>query len=394
MTGLDHSPFGARAVALYLTGLAAFTGLYLPQPILPLLADEFGLEAGRAALLISVTILGIALASPLLGVLADRFGRRNILLIGSLLLGAVSLGAALSPTFTLLLGFRLAQGLLLPSLLAVGIAYVSDALPVHTMRVVAGLYIAATVTGGMMGRVVSGTFADLVGWRYGFLLSAALYLLLVPLWARLRPLRPGSGESSLRGALAGTLGHFRNRQIVAGLLIGFFLFFAFQATFTYLPFRLSRPPFEFTSSLIGLTYITYSAGVLSSTVAGPLSRVSGLGATLAIGFGLTIAGNALTLAPGLPLVLAGLLVLCFGNFLVQGLAVGHVATSAESDRAGANALYLLLYYLGGSLGAYLPGFLFPLFGYAGVIACGIVALLAGSASVLLLPARNQPPAKP
>ena len=383
-TARRTSPFNGRAVALYLTGVAAFTGLYLPQPVLPLLAQEFGLEPSRVALLISATIFGIALASPLVGVLADRFGRRNILLAGSLLLGLVTLAAAFAPGFSPLLGLRFAQGLLLPTLLAVGLAYVSDALPAPTMRVVAGLYVAATVTGGMLGRVLAGSFADLVGWRYGFLLSAALYLALVPLWARFEPLRGGAEGTTMRSALAGTLGHLRDRRLVAGLLIGFFLFFAFQATFTYLPFRLDRPPFDFSSTLIGLTYVTYSAGVLSSTVAGWLSRKRGLVAALLLGFGLTIAGNGLTLFPQVPLIVGGLLVLCFGNFLVQGLAVGHVATAAESERAGANALYLLLYYLGGSLGAYLPGFLYPLLGYPGVIACGAVALFAGAACVGLL----------
>ena len=389
MTDRTDSPFGGRAVALYLTGFSAFIGLYLPQPVLPLLADEFGLEASRAALLISVTIFGIALASPLVGVLADRFGRRNLLLTGSLMLGVVTLGASAAPTFSLLIALRFAQGLLLPTLLAVGIAYVSDALPASKMRAVAGFYVAATVAGGMLGRVLSGTLADLIGWRYGFVLSALLYFLLVPLWARYRPLRKAAVAGSFRGALAGTLGHFRNRDILTGLSIGFFLFFAFQAVFTYLPFRLRSPPFEFTNTLIGLTYITYSAGILSSMIAGGFSQRVGLRTALAVGFVITIAGNLLTLIGTIPLLLGGLLILCLGNFLVHGLAVGHVATASPNDRAGANALYLLLYYLGGSLGAYLPGFLFPTFGFAGVIASGIVALSAGLASVLLLPSRGR-----
>ena len=384
MTSSSASPLDARAVALYLTGLAAFVGLYLPQPILPLLAADFGLDARRAALVISVTIFGIALASPLVGVLSDRFGRRNILMLGSLLLGVTSLGAALAPNFAVLVGFRFAQGLLLPTLFAVGIAYVSDSLPAETMRNVAGIYVACTVIGGMLGRVLAGSFADLVGWRYGFVLCAFLYLALVPLWGRFRPLRRPTSGPSLRGSLAGTLAHLKNRNLVAGLLIGFFLFFAFQATFTYLPFQLASPAFGFSSTLIGLTYITYSAGVLSSSAAAWLSRKTGLRLTLALGFMLALLGNGLTLSQGVPLLLTGLLVLCLGNFLVHGLAVGHVATTAPTDRAGANALYLLFYYLGGSLGAFLPGFIFPVLGFSGVVATGVVALLAGLASTFLL----------
>lgn len=391
MTGRTMaSPMSGRAIALYLTGLAAFVGLYLPQPILPLLARDYGVDAQRATLVISATILGIALASPVIGVFSDRFGRRRILVAGSLLLAISSAASAWAPTFLLLVGFRFVQGLLLPTLFAVGVAYVSESMPAETMRVVAGIYIAATVVGGMLGRVLAGTLADLIGWQYGFVLSALLYLALLPLWARL-PALPGTRATSTLGqALAGILGHLRNRSIVGGLLMGFFLFFAFQSTFNYLPFRLESPPFSFSNSLIALTYLTYSAGVFSSIFAGWFSRVTSLRTSLVVGYGLAIGGNILALAPGIVVLLAGLLILCFGNWLVQGLAVGYVATAAPNDRAGANALYLLLYYLGGTLGAFLPGFLFPILGFGGVVACSVLALAGGLASAALLVAPGRP----
>jgi YNFM family putative membrane transporter len=371
------SPLGARAVALYLTGFAAFVGLYLPQPILPLLARDFSVDARVASLVISATILGIALASPVIGVLSDRYGRKRLMLAGALALASASLASAWAPTFELLIAVRFAQGLLLPTLFAVGVAYVADSLPTRTMRVVAGIYVAATVVGGMTGRVLAGATADLVGWRFGFGLSALLFLALIPLWARLPSANRPAGERTLGQAVRGTLGHLGNRTVLAGLLVGFFLFFAFQATFTYLPFHLERPPFSLSATLIGLTYLTYTAGVVSSGLAGWLRQRVGLRPALMTGFCLAAAGNALTLAAGLLTLLAGLVVLCLGNWLVHGLALGYVATAAPNDRAGANALYLLLYYLGGSMGAYLPGFLFPTLGYGGVVSASIVALGAG-----------------
>ncbi|MEX2541762.1 MAG: MFS transporter [Trueperaceae bacterium] len=392
MSDSGASPTSGRAIALYLTGLAAFVGLYLPQPILPLLARDFGVDAQRATLVVSATILGIALASPVIGVLSDRFGRRRILVVGSLLLAVCTAASAWAPTFTLLVVFRFIQGLLLPTLFAVGVAYVSESMPAETMRVVAGVYVACTVVGGMLGRLLAGSLADLIGWRYGFVFSALLYLALLPLWARLPALPGVAVTSTLRRALTGMLGHLRNRAILGGLLMGFFLFFAFQSTFNYLPFRLESPPFSFSSSLIGITYLTYSAGVFSSIFAGWFSRLTSLRASLMVGYGLAIVGNLLALAPGLFVLIAGLLVLCFGNWLVQGLAVGFVATAAPNDRASANALYLLLYYFGGSLGAFLPGFLFPVLGFGGVVACSVLALAGGLASAALLVRRSGRPA--
>lgn len=382
-----------RAIALYLTGFAALVGLYLPQPILPQMAREFAVDAQRASLLVSVAIFGIAVASPVIGVLSDRFGRRRLLLLGASLLAVTSLASAMAPSFGPLVASRLLLGLALPTLLVVGVAYVSDALSSRAMRLVAGIYVAANVAGGMLGRVLAGALADHLDWRYAFLLSAVLYGALVPLWARV-PAPDGSAtRRTLRGALRGTLGHLGNPATAGGILVGFFLFFAFQATWTYLPFRLEGPPFRFSGTVIALTYLTYTAGVVSSSLAGPFRHRLGLRTGLVLGFGLTIAGNLLSLTTGLPLLLTALVVLCFGNWTVHGIALGYVATSTPTDRAGANALYLLFYYLGGSLGAYLPGFLFPHLGYGGVVGTSVVALSTGLViAVSLMGRRHLAPA--
>lgn len=384
------SLFDGRSVALYLTGFAALVGLYLPQPILPLLARDFGVDAQRASLLVSLAILGIALGSPVIGVLSDRFGRRRLLVLGSSLLTVVSAMCAWAPSFELLVAFRFLLGLVLPTLLVVGVASVSDALPAARMRTVTGLYVAANVLGGMVGRVLSGAFAEHLDWRYGFALSAVLYLILVPLWARLPAPSTLEPERTILGALRGTLGHLRNPATAGGIMVAFFLFFAFQATFTYLPFRLEAPPFLFSSTIVALVYLTYAAGMVSSSLAGWFRARLGLRTGLIVGFVLTIVGNALTLTFGVPLLVAGLLVLCFGNWMVHGLALGYVATVAPNDRAGANALYLLLYYFGGSLGAYLPGFIFATSGYGGVIGASVAALAAGMVVSARLSASRRP----
>lgn len=381
------TPFGRGAIALYLTGFVAFVGLYLPQPILPLLAQDFGVGVHSASLMITATIFGIALTAPLVGIVSDHFGRRSLLIGSSALLSLVTLGCAVAADFWLLLLLRFGQGLLLPGLFAVGVAYLADVLPAAVMGAVAGIYVAASVVGGMVGRVLAGALADTSGWRYGFVVAALLYALLLAVWWALPPLRAAVSRASGRSwaeTVRGTVAHLRNRSILAGLLVGFCLFFAFQATFTYLPFRLERPPFSFGSTLIGLSYLTYTSGVIGSGVAGWFRRRAGLRTALFVGFALAIAGNLLALAPALSVLLPGLLVLCFGNWLVQGLALGHVATAAQNDRAGANALYLTLYYLGGSLGAFAPGYLFAALGYGGVVASSVAALGLGMIGVALL----------
>lgn len=392
MTGPDgardpHSPWGARAVATYLTGFAALAALYLTQPILPQLGRVFGVDPRQAASTVSLAILGLGLASPVVGVLSDRFGRRRLLLGGAVALAAVTGACAVAPDLTTLNALRLAQGALLPTLMVVSVAYAADALPVSTMRTVAGIYVAATATGGMVGRLAAGAITDVASWRWAFAASAALFLALPFLWARLPPVARSGRGRGLADVVRGTARHLLDGAVVRGVLVGFFVFFAFQGTFTYLPFRLEAPPFSFGPAVIGASYLVFVAGIVSSSLAGRVSGRLGLRAALLIGFGLAALGNLLALTGSTLVLASGLLVLCFGNWLVHALALGHVATAAETDRAGANALYLLAYYLGGAAGAWAPGFVHQAVGFPGVIAGSVAALAIGAAIAGTLPAR-------
>ncbi len=331
------------AFALYLTGFAAFIGLYLPQPILPLLASEFQVDAKSSSLIISLTILSIGLASPFIGIFSDRFGRKRILMGASSLLALPMLACALSSSFSVLLALRFLQGLCLPGLFVVAVAYTSEALSKEKMARAAGIYVACTVVGGLLGRLLSGTLADFVSWRYGFVLSSFFYTLLIFLWSQQKEIVKEGANRTLQAALSGTLAHLKNKLLVAGLAVGFCLFFAFQSSFNYIPFKLKAEPFLLSSSFISFAYLSFIAGMISSSMAGRFRQRFSLRSSFMLGFSLAALGNLVTLSDQLSLIFLGLLLVCFGNWLVQGLAVGYIATATETDRAGANALYLLFF---------------------------------------------------
>jgi YNFM family putative membrane transporter len=63
-----------HALPLLAAAIAVFIAMYIPQPILPLLAAEFAVEPSRAGLLLSALVAGIALASPVVAPISDRWG--------------------------------------------------------------------------------------------------------------------------------------------------------------------------------------------------------------------------------------------------------------------------------------------------------------------------------
>jgi YNFM family putative membrane transporter len=72
---------GVQALVCALVA-AAVTNLYLTQPVLPVLAAEFGVHETIALRSISLVILGIALSNLPFGTLGDRYPIRPLILVG------------------------------------------------------------------------------------------------------------------------------------------------------------------------------------------------------------------------------------------------------------------------------------------------------------------------
>jgi YNFM family putative membrane transporter len=188
----------------------------------------------------------------------------------------------------------------------------------------------------------------------------------------------------MRAAWSEMLRHLRDPRLVGAYLVGGALFFAFIGIFTYLPFRLAAPPYLLPTGVISSVYLVYAAGVLSSRVAGRLSGRIAPRTLIAVGLAVEAAGMALTVAHPLALVVLGLVVLVVGTFIAQAVAPAFVNMTAETAKGGASALYLTSYYVGGTLGAALPGLAWQAAGWPGVVgACVAATAVAMLANALL-----------
>ncbi len=167
--------------ALLISQLAATTGFMFVMPFMPLYVEQLGVgSAGSAAawagLLNAATAVTMALTAPLWGKLADRFGPKSMLLratvAGAVVVGLM--GLATSPWH--LLWLRLLQGALTGTVAAATLL-ASETAPagregdrLGTLQTV--IFIAAAA-----GPFVGGIFADLVGIRASFAVTAGLLAL-------------------------------------------------------------------------------------------------------------------------------------------------------------------------------------------------------------------------
>jgi YNFM family putative membrane transporter len=366
---------GRDGAQLLVFGLvaAAFTNIYITQPVLPVLAREFGVDAAQASYSVSLTVLGIALANLPFGKLGDRYPLRPIILAGAAMVALAGLVCALTVDFDALLAARFAQGLFIPALTTCVAAYLANSQPVERLNVMMGAYVSATVVGGLGGRLLGGFLHPPLHWRYAFVSAAALVALAALAAARWLPnvdKRPHHEEGEI-----GYASLLANWAVLRLYGVAFGAFWVFSSLFNFLPFRLSQPPISASTSLITLLYATYLAGALLGPSAGRLANRHGSGRTMAFGALLLALSLALLLIPSLPVTVLALLLICAGFFTTHAAASGALNSRLTGSRGRGNALYVLFYYVGGAAGITAGGHAWRHGGWPAVLGLNAVVLV-------------------
>jgi YNFM family putative membrane transporter len=378
----------ARTTAVATAGFCAFVNLYSPQALLPALAREFGTGAAEISAIMTASALAIALTAPFTGAIADVLGRKRVITAAMLAVVVPMAGAAFAADVPALIAWRFLQGLLLPPIFAVAVAYIGDEWPPAEVAGVAGIYIAGSSVGGFCGRFMPGLLSDLIGWRGAFLALAGLSLLGAIVVALLLPREKGFVRSEGLGASARQmLRHLKNPQLLATFGIGFGVLFNFIAVFTYVSFHLAAPPYNFSSTLLGAIFVTYLVGTVVSPMTGRMmARLGRRHFTLAV-IAAWAFGALLMLAPPVAAIIVGLVFCAACGMLCQTIATGYVTTIAKEGRSSAVGLYVTSFYVGGSMGAFLPGLAWNSGGWPACIAM-VVAMLAAMAMIAALAYRG------
>jgi len=366
-------------------GFGAFVNMWCTQPILSVLAVS--LHASLAAINNTVTapLFATALIAPFSGALSDRFGRKIFISGAAFLLIIPTLLAATAGNVTILTDCRFIQGLLLPFIFTVTIAYIAGELPGPAATRLAGTYMSGTILGGFSGRIVSGFVTEFFGWRAAFfavgLLSLGAALLVLVLLPREKKFRPVAdwGQS-----LRSFPDHLSNPKLLANYLIGFGVLFSLVGLFTFLSFRLAGAPYHLGPAALGSIFAVYLGGVAISPVAGRLAVNRGRRVVMAGCFLLVITGLALTLLPNLPWMLLGLLLACCGIFAQQTIATGYTGLAARAAKSTAAGLYVTAYYIGGSCGGILPTPIWHSYGWPGCAAIIAIVQLVMLTTALML----------
>ena len=171
-------PWRRNLYVLWGIEFAAFTGLSLILPFIPLYVRELGVTdpAGVtrwSGLLLSGPFMVSFLVTPIWGALGDRYGQK-LMVVRALAGSALCYGGmALATSVESLFGWRLALGGV-SGFLAAGMALVSVTVPDGQRGYALGLLQSVIPAASLLGPLLGGVLADLIGYRPIFYVVGAL----------------------------------------------------------------------------------------------------------------------------------------------------------------------------------------------------------------------------
>ncbi|HHG3387121.1 TPA: MFS transporter [Vibrio parahaemolyticus] len=373
-------------LSLALGSFLVFSNLYLLQPMLPTFATLFSISETQVNWLFAASTLALSFSLVPMAVLSESIGRKPVMMLGLFSIPAISALMLLGDSFIFLVACRALIGIALAAFAAVAVAYMAEELDKHAFSMAIGTYIAANSLGGIAGRISGGLLAD------NFSVNVAIEVMMVVtligvicvhyLLPKQRNFTPSS--SSLRHQNRAIIGHFRNQRVWFAMLIGGLNFALFVNLYSVMGFRLVSAPHNVPVGLASLIFICYLGGTFSSRCAGHWSKRYSSILGMFLGAVVSMAGMWIAAFESLAAMLIGLLLISFGAFFTHTLAYGWVGQNATQAKATATALYLVHYYVGGSLGGFLLLYCWQHGGWSTVLLGGSVLYAVMFAAIAYL----------
>ena len=347
-------------VSVVYIAIITLSSVYIPQPILPLLALEFNTTAQNASAITSITLLPMAFAPLFYGYFLENHQPKLILSLSLFVAGIFQILLAWCESLETFLLLRFIQSLFFPAILTTLLTILTRSQS-GSLQFNVSIYIASTIAGGLIGRMGGAYLTELFSWQICFILLGVSLTL------------GGIFSLSWIANQASKLTQFTFSQILPLLgnktslvVLGsvFVMFFSFQAVLNTLPFYAKEMFPHISQNELGRLYLGYSIGIVVSLLANPIIKLcGGREKTIFLSLNLFALGLCVFLLHSLMWIYVGMFVMCFGSFIAHSVLNALNNSLTPKYKAASSGLYLSFYYTGGTLGSYLSSFVFELFGW-------------------------------
>ena len=368
----------ASRLLVWILGFFAFLNVYSMQALVPLVMHDFNASPAQAGATVGATVLAVALVSPFIGMLSDAYGRKVIIGTSLLLLTLPTALISLADSLGTILLMRFMQGLAIPGIAVVLIAYIAEEFRVIGAARMTAAYVGGTVMGGFSGRFITGHVGHLIGWRGAFVTLALMNLLGALVAIRtLSASRHFVANRNFNGAFQMLRRHLSHPRLLAASGVGFCVLYSLVGTFTYVNLHLAQPPFSLTTAGLANVFCVYLVGVVVTPLIGRHVVRLGFRKSLMYALLMSITGLLLTLLPSLPAVILGLIICSCGVFICQSVTISFIGDCVSEGRSLATGLYYMSYYAGGAVGSWVVGIAYEQGAWlASVMAIAYVQLVA------------------
>lgn len=341
--------------SLALGSFLVFCNLYLFQPMLPYMATHFAVSETRINWIFAASTLALSVFLVPWAVVSESHGRLRVMLLGLLSIPVISVAMLVSQTLFSLILLRALLGVALAAFASVAVAYMVEELSEQAFSRAIGSYIAANSLGGIFGRIAGGTLTEAFGWQHAVLTMAGLTLVGAVVVVRMLPVQQhfSPQRGMMRYHNRALVKHLKNRTLWIAMLIGGINFALFVNLYSVMGFRLVSEPHHLPIGLASLIFLCYLAGTLSSKLTMHWSARYDPIHGIAMGASLSLTGMLIAYIESLTAIALGLMFISFGAFFSHTLAYAWVSRKATHAKATATALYLVHYYIGGSIGGFL-----------------------------------------
>ncbi len=236
MTQTARNQIPGWLMLLFIATLALGTDEFVISGILPDVAADLNVTAGRAGLLVTAFALAFCLGSPVVAVITDRMDKKVILVVGLIVFAVANTLMALVDTLWLAIVLRVVAGLAAGAVSPTAMAIAGTRAPSGSE----GRYLAVATAGLTVALFTGVPIGTLVGqvwsWRGTFILIAVVSFVVAALSAWLTPRVPGNEPTPL----SIRLGPIQNWRILS-LVLAMFLCGAGGLTFySYLGVTVER----------------------------------------------------------------------------------------------------------------------------------------------------------
>lgn len=359
---------------------------YYNQPLLGMIAKELGESEAAVSRVAMFTQIGYAAGLLLIIPLGDMFKRKKIVLTDFIFIILSLLIFAFSKSLSVMIAASFFIGLtsVVPQIFVPIAAQLSA--PEEKGRNV-GIVMSGLLIGILASRVFSGLLGEYLGWREVFYIAAGMMVVLGILIAWLLP----DMQPTFKGTYSQLMGSiFRYTKEIPSLRLasirGALGFGSFSMFWTTLTFRLEQAPFFQGSDVAGSLGLVGIVGALAASVTGSVSGKVNKNKIILIACLLMLLSWGIFGFSGNTYIglIAGIIFLDMG---LQGMHVTNqtIVFSTHPEASNRlNTVYMVSYFIGGSVGTFLGGIAWQYYGWEGVVSAGgLLILLCLSIHILL-----------